>query len=79
MNEQNETTESNSALSEGFLNHAHRLSDEIEAIGEAFKNPGIYPFELVQTALLLSIAHGIQALNEKLNTEFSSVSQDENK
>lgn len=49
-----------------FLNEAHRLGDEIQEIGEAFKNPGLYPFELTNVAILLSIAHGVQALNNNI-------------
>jgi len=51
----------------GFLNQAHALITGTINSDPSFSNAGLYPFELTNMSLLMSIAHGLRSLNEKLD------------
>jgi len=51
-------------LARQFLTGAHKNIERY--VVDAFSSPEKYPFELVHTSLLASIAHSLIALNDKL-------------
>lgn len=59
-----EINRSHEELSVEFLSIGHQTLDTF--VTDAFEDPSLYPFELVQTSLLLGISHSLLALNEKL-------------